>query len=46
MEEQNTNIEEQNIQSEEVKKEHKPFKRFIAMGVGIVVAAAIRIFCT
>lgn len=44
MEEQNTNIEEQNIQSEEVKKEHKPFKSFIAMGVGIAVAAATAYF--
>lgn len=45
MEEQNTNVEEQNIQSEgETKKEHKPFKRFIAMGVGIVIAAATAYF--
>lgn len=30
MEEQNTNIEEQNVQQEEETKEHKPFKRYIA----------------
>ena len=41
MEEQNTNVEEQNIQSEEeTKKEHKPFKRFIALGLGIFFAVA------
>ncbi len=27
-------------QTEEIKQEHKPFKRFIALGAGIVVAAA------
>ena len=36
MEEQNTNVEEQNVQQEEVKKEHKPFKRYIA-GAAIAV---------
>lgn len=35
MEEQNTITEEQ-----DVKKEHKPFKRYIALGVGLVVAIA------
>ena len=41
MEEQNTNIEEQNVQTdEEVKKTHKPFKRYIFIGVGVVLAAA------
>ena len=34
-------MEEQNVTSEEkVEKEHKPFKRYIAMAVGVVVAAA------
>ena len=36
MEEQNTNIEEQDVQQEEGKKEHKPFKRYIA-GAAIVL---------
>ena len=35
MEEQNTTVEEQ-----DVTKEHKPFKRFIALGIGLVVAVA------
>ena len=38
MEEKNKNVEE--TQQEEVKKEHKPFKRFILIGVGLVIAAA------
>lgn len=38
MEEQNKNVEE--TQQEEVKKEHKPFKRFIVIGIGAVIAAA------
>ena len=38
MEEKNKNVEE--TQQEEVKKEHKPFKRFILIGVGVVIAAA------
>ena len=42
MEEQNTNIEEQNSQlQDDVKvKKHKPFKRFIFVGVGVVLAVA------
>ena len=37
MEEQNTNVEEQSVQTdEEVKKPHKPFKRYIA-GAAIAV---------
>ena len=36
MEEKNTNIEEQNVQQGEEKKEHKPFKRYIA-GAAIAV---------
>lgn len=42
MEEQNTNIEEQNSQlQDDVKvKKHKPFKRFIFIGVGVVLAVA------
>lgn len=43
MEEQK-NTEEQNVQQEENKKEHKPFKRFIAMGIGIIVAAGAAYF--
>lgn len=43
MEEQK--IEEQNVQSEEnLEKEHKPFKRFIGLGLGLVVAAAAAYF--
>ena len=38
MEEQNKNVEE--TQQEEVKKEHKPLKRFIVIGIGAVIAAA------
>ena len=38
MEEKNKNVEE--TQQEEVTKEHKPFKRFILIGVGLVIAAA------
>ena len=38
MEEKKKNVEEN--QQEEVKKEHKPFKRFILIGVGLVIAAA------
>lgn len=42
MEEQNTNIEEQNSQlQDDVKvKKHKPFKRFIFIGIGVVLAVA------
>ena len=41
MEEQNTNIEEQNVQTDaEVKKAHRPFKRYIFAGLGLVLAAA------
>lgn len=41
MEEKNTNIEEQNVQAEEeTKKPHKPFKRYIFIGIGLVLAAA------
>lgn len=38
MEDKNKNVEE--TQQEEVTKEHKPFKRFILIGVGLVIAAA------
>ena len=37
MDEQNINTESENVQTEE-KKEHKPFKRYIAIGVGAIVA--------
>lgn len=42
MEEQNTNIEEQNsqLQDDVQVKKHKPFKRFIFVGVGVVLAVA------
>ena len=39
MDEQNINTESENVQTEE-KKEHKPFKRYIAIGVGAIVAIA------
>ncbi len=42
MEEKNT--EEQNVQQEVEKKEHKPHKRFILIAVAIVVAAAVGYF--
>lgn len=43
MTEENTNLEEQNAQTEEVKV-HKPRKRFIAMGIGAIVAIACGFF--
>ena len=39
MEEQN--ISEQDVQKEETKKEHKPFKRFIGIGVAIAIICGI-----
>ena len=33
-------MEEQNTNEQEVKQEHKPFKRFIAIGIGAVIAVA------
>ena len=39
MEEQNKNVEE--TQQEEVKKEHKPLKRFIVIGIGAVILGGI-----
>lgn len=43
MAEENTNMEEQNVQTEETKT-HKPCKRFIAIGIGAVVAVACGFF--
>ena len=43
MTEENKNLEEQNAQTEEVKV-HKPRKRFIAMGIGAIVAIACGFF--
>ncbi len=40
MEEQNTN----EVQNEEVKKEHKPFKRYIGIALAIVVICAVAYF--
>ena len=42
MEEQN--ISEQDVQKEETKKEHKPFKRFIGIGVAIAIICGIIYF--
>jgi len=45
MEEQtNQEVQNEEIQNQESKKEHKPFKRYIGIGLGVVVLCAIAYF--
>lgn len=45
MEEQtNQEVQNEEIQNQESKKEHKPFKRYIGIGLGVVVSCAIAYF--